>query len=413
MALPSQAARPQSARRMRYSPRRKPSWGRRIAGLVILGVVVVGVVVWGPWGGAGDGSGGGADDAPGNDTPLANANAGGERPLPIVNGTQGRDTSKPATNRTEPQTPKTTPAPNPPAHANANPANEQPATTTDPGPKETPPPPAATNSSARGTGSAYLDKLIAQGEASVERNALLEARDMFNRVLHDGRASAAQRAQLRDRLSTINQTLFFSPLVADGDPIARAYTIKSGDSLSKIAAQQDLAIEWLLLARINKIADPRRIRVDQQIKIVQGPFHAVVTKTDYRLDLYADKTDTDGNRLYIRSFPVGLGEFDLTPVGSWIVKTDSKLINPRWVNPRTGEPFAADDPENPIGERWIGLTGTDANTEIKTGYGIHGTIEPDSIGKQRSMGCVRCLPQHVEVIYEMLMPDKSQVLIVE
>jgi lipoprotein-anchoring transpeptidase ErfK/SrfK len=36
------------------------------------------------------------------------------------------------------------------------------------------------------------------------------------------------------------------------------------------------------------------------------------------------------------------------------------------------------------------------------GYGIHGTIEQDSIGRQASMGCIRMRPDDVALVYEML-----------
>jgi len=109
---------------------------------------------------------------------------------------------------------------------------------------------------------------------------------------------------------------------------------------------------------------------------------------------------------------VGLGEFGSTPIGSWKVRTNSKLIDPKWVNPRTGEVFQASDPKNPIGERWIGLIGTDAQTSLLEGYGIHGTIAPDSIGREMSMGCVRLDNEDVEWVYELLIDDQSTVQII-
>src|SRR5690606_25444057 len=112
---------------------------------------------------------------------------------------------------------------------------------------------------------------------------------------------------------------------------------------------------------------------------------------------------------YIRSFPVGLGEYDSTPVGAWVVRSNSKLINPAWANPRTGERFAADDPRNPIGEHWIGLDGIDDHTRLTDGYGIHGTVEPESIGRQASMGCIRMHADDVALVYELLLEGVSSV----
>lgn len=54
-------------------------------------------------------------------------------------------------------------------------------------------------------------------------------------------------------------------------------------------------------------------------------------------------------------------------------------------------------PENPLGVRWIGLEvpGTDGSI-----YGIHGTNEPNSIGKHASSGCVRMQNEDVTWLYE-------------
>ena len=90
-----------------------------------------------------------------------------------------------------------------------------------------------------------------------------------------------------------------------------------------------------------------------------------------------------------------------------MVKPDSKLVNPEWRNPRTRELFLPDDPANPIGERWIGLVGVDAHLAASEGIGIHGTIEPESIGRQASMGCVRMLPDDVALVYGMLVEGST------
>jgi LysM repeat protein len=257
---------------------------------------------------------------------------------------------------------------------------------------------------------AYLAYLRDEADAAMAEGRIVTARDALNRALHHPDATAQQQRALRERLASIAQTITFSDRVVPGDTTVRRYTIESGDSLSKIAKKAGVRTDWRFLQRVNNIASPTRIRVGQTIKLVDGPFHAVVDKSDYRLDLYADARDADGNRIYLRSFPVGLGEFDSTPEGAWLVD-ENKLVNPGWTNPRTNEVYAPDDPENPIGERWIGLKGVDANTEVMSGYGIHGTIEPESIGAQASMGCVRLLDGDVELLYELMEPGESEIVI--
>ena len=93
-----------------------------------------------------------------------------------------------------------------------------------------------------------------------------------------------------------------------------------------------------------------------------------------------------------------------------MVRDDSKLINPYWVNPRTGERFEADDPLNPIGERWIGIRGVGDSALLK-GYGLHGTIDPASLAGQMSMGCVRLDSDDVALLYELLEERVSRVVI--
>ena len=65
-----------------------------------------------------------------------------------------------------------------------------------------------------------------------------------------------------------------------------------------------------------------------------------------------------------------------------------------------------------MGERWIGLEGVKGNAVGREGYGIHGTIEPESIGKAVSMGCVRMLNEDVAFLYDLMLPGRSTVTIV-
>jgi lipoprotein-anchoring transpeptidase ErfK/SrfK len=47
-----------------------------------------------------------------------------------------------------------------------------------------------------------------------------------------------------------------------------------------------------------------------------------------------------------------------------------------------------------------------------TGFGIHGTWQRDSIGKQSSAGCIRMLNEDVEELFD-LVPRKISVTITE
>ncbi len=252
--------------------------------------------------------------------------------------------------------------------------------------------------------------LLAAAERSLTENKPVVARELLNRALRDSTLTAADETAVRDLLARLNNDLVFSPKVHTDDPLSANYVVQSGDSLERIARRNDLAVDWRLLQRVNRLSNPNRIQEGQSLKLVRGPFHAVVSKSAYRLDLYAGPPADESAWVYIRSFPVGLGEGDSTPTGRFVVKRGSKLIDPHWVNPRTGQRFDKSDPMNPIGERWIGIEGL-GDDAVKTGYGLHGTIEPQSIGGQMSMGCVRLLADDVELVYEMLAEGVSRVYI--
>lgn len=240
-------------------------------------------------------------------------------------------------------------------------------------------------------------KLIAAGQ-------VIEARHQLNAFLVRSDLTPAELADVRDLLATLaNDTLFSNRRVPD-DPLIDTYTIKSGDRLIHIAKQYDTPFE--ILMEINGIRDAGRIRENQKLKVLRGPFHARIHKSQCRMDLYLQD-------LYVRSYRVAVGAADkITPEGVWRVA--EKLPNPTYHPPPTAEIreiIAANDPRNPLGEHWIGLEGVEGDAVGRSGFGIHGTIEPDSIGKAVSDGCIRMHNEEVAFVYALLVPGKSLVTV--
>ena len=54
----------------------------------------------------------------------------------------------------------------------------------------------------------------------------------------------------------------------------------------------------------------------------------------------------------------------------------------------------------------------DGDANDASGYGLHGTWEPESIGKQASAGCVRLANNEVEELF-LLIPTGTRVVIIE
>ena len=242
----------------------------------------------------------------------------------------------------------------------------------------------------------------------IEKGKLVSARSALNDLLEGGAGelNASQAKALRYQLSIVNNKLIFSKRIYRDDPLVDSYVVKRGDRLINVTPPY--RIPYQLVEHVNQVK-AKRIQPGQRLKIIKGPFHAVVSKSQYRLDVYL--TGDDSKRVYIRSFPVGVGEDDSTPLGKWIIRPGAKQKDPAWTNPRTGKRFTGGDPTNPIGMYWLGLAGADEQTRPLSGYGIHGTIEPQSIGKQSSMGCIRLLPKDVELLFYMLREGDSTVVI--
>jgi lipoprotein-anchoring transpeptidase ErfK/SrfK len=249
---------------------------------------------------------------------------------------------------------------------------------------------------------------LADGRARLSAGQFLEARSALTDALQSGKLSDSDVPGAKALLSEINQTVIFSPRVISGDPFVLAYSVRQGDSLAKIAAANGTT--WELLSRINHL-DPRRLRYGTTIKVIRGPFFAVVTKKTFTMDIYLGGLPDQKGSTYVESFVVGLGKDDSTPTGLWAIAAHAKLRHPTYYPPEGGSPIDADDPKNPLGGYWIGLTGVEGQAAGQSSYGIHGTIEPDSIGKQASMGCIRLRNDDIAQVFDLMSEGKSKVLV--
>ena len=249
---------------------------------------------------------------------------------------------------------------------------------------------------------------LARGMNMIREGRLVQGRRALSEALlaSDGSLSALDAQTVRDTLASVNKQLVFSNQVTPADPLAESYLVQSGDYLSVIAPKY--GVPYQFLERINQ-TPAERLQAGKPIKVIKGPFHARISKRNFRMDIFLN--DADGTPIYIRSFKVGLGEKSSTPMGPFIIAPGSKVTNPSWRNPRTHEFYAKDNPDNPIGEYWMALKGANEQTESLTGYGIHGTIDPSSIGREASMGCVRMSDDDIALLFDMLSPGQSTVQI--
>ena len=250
-------------------------------------------------------------------------------------------------------------------------------------------------------------------QAKGDAGDLLAARDILMAALNSNTLTAEEHEEAVRRITGLNDVIVFSSKKFPKDDLATYYKVQPGDRLQSIARRFD--VPWEFIGRLNNITDPRRLQAGATLKIYRGPFHAVVDKKNFTLDVFAGGKPGAAGSVFLKRFRVGLGENDTTPTGLWQVEAGKKLKNPTYYSPRETGPrvIAADDPQNPLGERWIGLLGLEGAAAGKESYGIHGTIDPDSIGQMKSMGCIRLKEEDVDWVYDMLLDGKSTVKVVD
>jgi hypothetical protein len=93
----------------------------------------------------------------------------------------------------------------------------------------------------------------------------------------------------------------------------------------------------------------------------------------------------------VKVFPVGLGAQGATPVGEFTII--NRIANPDWYN--RGNVVPHGDPRNPLGDYWMGIAAPGA----PQGIGIHPTADEDSIGANRSRGCIRMFPDDARQLF--------------
>jgi len=233
---------------------------------------------------------------------------------------------------------------------------------------------------------------------------IIEARTMLNEMLPLP-MSRQQLQFIKARLSELADKWLFSKVVYPEDRLCERYEVKDGDQLRAISGQ--FKVPYEILMEINGIPRAEALQSGQTIKVINGPFHARVYRSTYTMDLFLQNT-------FVRSFPVGLGKPGReTPTGLWVVKPGGKLIKPTWTDPDTGKTYEAEDPDYPLGSRWVALEGIKGDAVGKSGIAFHGTKDPNLIGTSGSRGCIRLQNGDAILMYNLLMPGSSQVEIVE
>jgi lipoprotein-anchoring transpeptidase ErfK/SrfK len=193
--------------------------------------------------------------------------------------------------------------------------------------------------------------------------------------------SAAERTKALASLKPFVEKHIFSRRFS---PLIDTYTVKAGDSVNKIAKLKGTTEE--AVGRLNGLKNAI-IQPGQRLIVLKGKLKVYVKKSEFRMWV------TVGDRL-LGEWPVGLGRENSTPATTFTIAVRQK--DPIWYKP--GEVIPAGDPRNILGTRWLGFKNTD---DLK-GFGIHGTSDPASIGKEVSSGCIRLRNEDLEVLWDLI-----------
>jgi L,D-transpeptidase ErfK/SrfK len=160
------------------------------------------------------------------------------------------------------------------------------------------------------------------------------------------------------------------------------HIVKQGETLSMIAMDYRSSIESIL--RANNGMDPNLLYPGQKVVIPGLPSPQTIPYTIW-ISLSKKTLTLYNNYNQAKVFPIAVGRMlQRTPIGDFVV-----------VN---REP----NPGGPFGLMWLSLS--------KIHYGIHGTNNPSSIGKDVSAGCVRMYNQDVLELAEII-PNGTAVYI--
>jgi LysM repeat protein len=199
----------------------------------------------------------------------------------------------------------------------------------------------------------------------------------------------AQRPAAADRLRLLSSRVFFQPEPHYLEP----YQVRFGETLESIATQHQLSPEYL--ARLNRM-DPRTLRVGHTLKVLQGPFSAIVDRQTCEITIHA-------KGYYIIHFPVGFGQEFSTPSGPLHVIGKAKKPECHLAD-RT---LPANDPENPLGSCQLQLANA---SNLPIDFGLHGTPDPGLVGQTVGLGGIRLRNRDAELVMDLL-PIGGEILV--
>ncbi len=203
----------------------------------------------------------------------------------------------------------------------------------------------------------------------LDQGNLAEVHEQLNLWYANPQLTLEERRQITDLLDQVAWAVLYSPQHV----LERPYVVKPGDSLQRIG--RAYGVPRQLLAKINGIRAGEDVQPGQQLKVVRGPFDAVIHLDRHELTLVH-------NNLYAGRFRIQVAPGQPGLPGDYVV--DNKFSLPG-------------DAIRPLGTYRIKLT-----DQIGNCIDIHGMNDPPAVGTPGGPGSIVLADQDIEDVHDIL-----------
>jgi LysM repeat protein len=267
-----------------------------------------------------------------------------------------------------------------PSAFNSTAPNQVPAATYPPANSFAGPSPAGTSALMSSPGGDFSSKYVAFMDAvqkKLEEGRLPEAQLALSSLYDNPDLPQSEAREITDLLDQLAGTVIYSRK----HYLEQPYIVQPGETLEQIA--EKYTVPATLLARINGLRDPQPLEPGRELKVVRGPFSAVIHLERHELTLMV-------HGRYAGRFAIGVGSDQPNLEGSYTVL--EKNLNPLYRGP-DGVTVSGGDPRNPLGRYWIGLSDK---------IGLHGTVDPQNIGRDDNRGAICLSDRDIDDLFGIL-----------
>ena len=251
-----------------------------------------------------------------------------------------------------------------------------------PSPSQLPGPPAAEQLAPPDAHAAFVNFMTAV-QRKLEQGGpagLLDVHRVLSQFCDSPGLTAEDNRQLIDTLNHVAGAVIYSR-----EPVAEAlYVVRPGETLTQIAEQ--CRVPWPLLAKINVLPDPEHLQPGQRLKVVRGPFGAVIHLDRYQMTLLL-------NDRFAGQFHISIGTQPPPAIGTFQVVAKTQLSGS----------FADTNRTSIVGDEQLHRIVLSNQTTI-------GATLPQHIGRRvedQALGSIGLQPVDMDAAWDILIPASA------